>query len=115
VRNSKLRPILNFAPRGKLWPQGRSCPSGVNFVPWRWSYPLGGNSLFAPSFFYINSRECSPLGVNKGVNIPPRGQISTLGPGVKLRMAFRNWRYYLFYDTYVRTKWIKYVCRFLLT
>jgi hypothetical protein len=22
-------PILNFAPRGKLWPQGRSCPPGV--------------------------------------------------------------------------------------
>jgi hypothetical protein len=23
--------------------------------------------------------ECSPLGVNEGVNIPPRGQISPLG------------------------------------
>jgi hypothetical protein len=46
----------------------------------------------------LNSRECSPLGVNEGVNIPPRGQISPLGakftprgeviprgPGVKLR------------------------------
>jgi hypothetical protein len=27
----------------------------------------------------LNRRECSPLGVNKGVNIPPRGQISPLG------------------------------------
>jgi hypothetical protein len=26
-----LRPILNFDPRGKLWPQGRSCPGGWNF------------------------------------------------------------------------------------
>jgi hypothetical protein len=47
-----------------------------------------------------NSREFSPLGVNEGVNIIPRGQISPLGaklnprcevhpwgPGVKLRMA----------------------------
>jgi hypothetical protein len=33
------RPILNFAPKGKLWRQGRSCPPGVNFVPWGWSYP----------------------------------------------------------------------------
>jgi hypothetical protein len=51
----------------------------------------------------LNSRECTPLGVNEGVNIPPRGQISPLGakftprgevrpwgPGVKLRMALRD-------------------------
>jgi hypothetical protein len=31
-----LRPILNFAPRGKLWPQGGKCPPKVNFVPWGW-------------------------------------------------------------------------------
>jgi hypothetical protein len=36
-----LRPILNYTPRGNLWPQGRSCPPGVNFVPWEWSYSLG--------------------------------------------------------------------------
>jgi hypothetical protein len=49
---------------------------------------------------HLNSKECSPLGVNEGVNIQPRGQISPLGakfttkgevhpwePGVKLRMA----------------------------
>jgi hypothetical protein len=28
------RYILNFAPRDKFWRQGRSCPPGVNFVPW---------------------------------------------------------------------------------
>jgi hypothetical protein len=36
----------------------------------------------------LNSRQCSSLGVNEGVNIPPRGQISPLGakltPRVKL-------------------------------
>jgi hypothetical protein len=26
------RPILNFAPKGKLWPQGRCCPRG-EFCP----------------------------------------------------------------------------------
>jgi hypothetical protein len=31
VMQSSLRPVLNFAPRGKLDPQGRSCPAGVNF------------------------------------------------------------------------------------
>jgi hypothetical protein len=30
----KQRPILNFALRGKLWSQWRSCPPGVSFVPW---------------------------------------------------------------------------------
>jgi hypothetical protein len=48
----------------------------------------------------LNNKECSPLGVNKGVNFNPRGQSSPLGakftpwsevipwgPGVKLRMA----------------------------
>jgi hypothetical protein len=28
-----LRPILNLAPRDKLWPQGRSCPLGVKLSP----------------------------------------------------------------------------------
>jgi hypothetical protein len=50
----------------------------------------------------LNNKECSPLGVNEGVNFTPRGQISPLGakftprgeihpwgPGVKLRIALR--------------------------
>jgi hypothetical protein len=57
---------------GKLWPQGRSCPPGVNFVPW------GVNFSAHPSIL-LNSRECSPLGVNEGVNTPSRRQISPLG------------------------------------
>jgi hypothetical protein len=67
-------PVLNFSPRGKLRPQGWSCPPGVNFVPWGWSYPLGVKYSVCPSIL-LNSRECSPLGVNEGVNIPPRGRI----------------------------------------
>jgi hypothetical protein len=64
-----------------------------------WSYPLRVILSICPSTL-LNSRVCSPLGVNKGVNIPPRGQISPLGakftprdevhpwgPGVKLRMS----------------------------
>jgi hypothetical protein len=35
--------------------------------------------LSAHPSILLNSRECSPLGVNKGVNIPPRGQSSPLG------------------------------------
>jgi hypothetical protein len=42
--------------------------------------PWGLNSLFAPPFFL--TVESSTLGVNEGMNIPPRGQISPLG-GVK--------------------------------
>jgi hypothetical protein len=63
------------------------------------SYPLGVEISVRPSIL-LSSRECSPPGVNKGVNISPRGHISPLGakfppwgqvhpwgPGVKLRMA----------------------------
>jgi hypothetical protein len=70
--------------------QGRRCPPGlVNFVPKGWSYPMGVKFSVCPSIL-LNNRERSPLGVNEGVNIPPRGQNSSLGAGcvcVKLRMA----------------------------
>jgi hypothetical protein len=51
----------------------------------------------------LSNKECSPLGVNEGVNFTPGGEISPLGakftprdeirpwgPGVKLRMALRT-------------------------
>jgi hypothetical protein len=79
------RPILNIAHRGKLWPQGRSCPLWVNFALWGWSYPPGGE--VRPSIIH-NSGECSTLGVNEEVNISPRGQIAPLR--VKLRMTLRG-------------------------
>jgi hypothetical protein len=83
-----LRPILNFAPRGKVWRQGQSCLPGVKFVPWGrvWSYPLGVKFSVHPSIL-LNSRECSPLGVNEGVNVPLGDKFHPWGPGVKLRMA----------------------------
>jgi hypothetical protein len=83
-----LRPILNFAPGGEVVPQG-------------WIYPLGVKLSVRPSIL-LNYTDCSPLCVNKGVNVRPRGQISPLGakftpmcevhswePRVKLRMALR--------------------------
>jgi hypothetical protein len=77
------RPILNFTPRGELWPQGRICSPGVNFVPWGWSYPLGLKLSVCP-FIFLNSRECSPLGVNEGVNITPRAKFHPWGPSSPL-------------------------------
>jgi hypothetical protein len=68
------RPILNFAPRGNFDPRAKLSPR-VTFVPWRWSYPLGMKLPVCPSIL-LNSKECSPLGVNEGVNISNRGQIS---------------------------------------
>jgi hypothetical protein len=39
----------------------------------------GGELLCSPLHTSkVNSKECSPLGVNEGVNIPPRGQSSPL-------------------------------------
>jgi hypothetical protein len=66
----------------KLSPRGEFCPLGVKF-----SVRL---SLLLNCKLYV---ECLSLGVNEGVNIPPRGQISPRRPssplGVKLRMALR--------------------------
>jgi hypothetical protein len=56
--------ILNFTPRGKLWPLGVNLSPGVEILC---------SPLHSP-----NSRECSPLGVNEGVKISPRGQSSPL-------------------------------------
>jgi hypothetical protein len=92
-------PFLTSPLGAKLAPRGEFYSPGSNFVPWGWSYPLGVKFSVCPSIL-LNNRECSPLGVNEGVNIPPRGPISPLGakfnprgevyswgPGVKLRMA----------------------------
>jgi hypothetical protein len=53
-------------------------PLGANFDPRGEFCPLGVKFSVRPSIF-LNSRECSPLGVNEGVNIPLRGHISPLG------------------------------------
>jgi hypothetical protein len=61
------RPFLNFAPGANLSPRVQFCPLGeVRFS-------------VCPSIL-LNSRECSPLGPNKGVNISRRGQMSLCSP-----------------------------------
>jgi hypothetical protein len=65
------RPILNFAPRGEVVPQEWILSPRGEVIPWGW------NSV-CPSIL-LNSIVWSPLGVNDGVNIPPRGQSSPLG------------------------------------
>jgi hypothetical protein len=52
-------------------------------------YPLGVKFSVRP-YIILNSRECSPVGVNEGVNIPPRGQISPLGVKVTPRGEVKN-------------------------
>jgi hypothetical protein len=56
------------------------------FVSLGWSYPLGLKLSVRPHS-PLNSWECSPLGVNEGVNIPPGGQFHPSGWRVKLRKA----------------------------
>jgi hypothetical protein len=78
------RPIRILGePRGKLWPQRRSCPPGLNYAPRVKLSPgvklFPGVKLSVCPFILLNSRECSPLAVNEGVNIPSRGQFSPLG------------------------------------
>jgi hypothetical protein len=81
------------------WGSFLTLPLGANFDPRGEFCPMGVKFSVGPSF-PLNSRECSPLGLNEGVNIPPWGQISPLGakftprgevhhwgPGVELRMA----------------------------
>jgi hypothetical protein len=72
VKCGGQRPVLNFAPRGKVGPQGWILSPGS------WSYPLGVKFSVRPSIL-LNNRECSPLGGPWGVNFTPRGQISPQG------------------------------------
>jgi hypothetical protein len=83
-----MRPILNFAPYEQTLNPGRICHPGVSFVPQGWDLSPGGEFCplgvkLSPGVeillsILLNSRECSPLGLSEGVNIPPRGQISPL-------------------------------------
>jgi hypothetical protein len=54
-------------------------PLGANFDPRGEFCPMGVKFSVHPSIL-LNSRECSTLGVNGGVNTHPRRQISPLGP-----------------------------------
>jgi hypothetical protein len=84
------RPVLNLAPRGKLWPPGAKLSPRSELCPYGWSYPLGVKFSVHP-FILLNSREYSPLGINKGVNIPPRGQSSPLGAKFTSRVKLYPW------------------------
>jgi hypothetical protein len=61
----------NFDPKGEVVPRG-------------WSFALGGKFSVHPSIL-LNSRECSPLGVNEGANIPLEDKISPLGANLTPR------------------------------
>jgi hypothetical protein len=67
------RHILHFAPRGKLLPQGWILTPSGEVIPWVW------NSLFATPFLETVKSVHPWGGMNKGVTIPPWGQISPLG------------------------------------
>jgi hypothetical protein len=87
-------PFSTSPPGANFDPQGRRCPPGVIFVPSGLSYTLRVKFSVRPSILQ-NSRECSPLGVNEGVNIPPKGQISPLRAkfplGVKFTPGGQGW------------------------
>jgi hypothetical protein len=86
-KNLTQRPILNIAPGGEVVPYGQILFPGAGR-----SYPLGVKFSVCPSIL-LNIIEYSPMRMNKGVNIPPRGPMSPLGtvhpwgPRVKLRMT----------------------------
>jgi hypothetical protein len=65
----------NFDPRGEVVPQG-------------WILSPKVKLSVRPSIL-PNSRECSLLGVNEGMNIPPRGKISP--PGSKFTPGGQGW------------------------
>jgi hypothetical protein len=70
LRSQVLRGPFLTSPLGASFdPQGRSCPPRGEVIPW------GVKFSVRPSIL-LNSRECSPLGVNEGVNIPSKGQSS---------------------------------------
>jgi hypothetical protein len=96
------RPVFNFAPRGEIlhpgddvglqgwsWPLGVKLASRGEVGPQGWSWPLGVKTLCSPLH---SSKQwgCSPLGVNEGVNSPPRGHSSLWGPSSSLGENFTS-------------------------
>jgi hypothetical protein len=73
-RNDRWGPFLSSPPGANFYPRGEVVPQG-----WILGVKLSPGVKFSvrPSIL-LNSGECSPLGVNGGVNIPPRGQISPM-------------------------------------
>jgi hypothetical protein len=75
-----LRPILNFAPRGKLSPQRRSCPPGMKFCPLGVKLSHRGEIFCLP----LHSYKQYEGGERRGEH-SPRGQISPLGARVEVK------------------------------
>jgi hypothetical protein len=79
-----LRPILNFAPRGKIWPPGVKLSLRGEFCPLGVKLSLGGEILCLPlhsSAQYVNS--VHPRGWTKGWTSPLGNKFHAWGPGVK--------------------------------
>jgi hypothetical protein len=74
-----LRPVFNFAP--SFDPQGWSYPPRFGVIPQTW------RPSFCPPPVLLNIRECSPLGVKKGMNNTRRGQSPPPGPS----NVVKNW------------------------
>jgi hypothetical protein len=88
------RPILNIAPRGKCWPQGRSCSFRGEFCPLGVKLSSRGEILFSTLHSSKQLRVFTPEG-DEGVKIPlgdkfhPRGWISPLGAREEMALKRR--------------------------
>jgi hypothetical protein len=85
-REKPQRPLLNFASRGKLRPQGWTLSPGGEVIPWGLKFSVCLSIL-------LNRRECSPPVWTKGLTFPLGDKFNPWGPssplGAKLRMAHR--------------------------
>jgi hypothetical protein len=84
-----LRPTLNFDPQGRSCPPGGILSPRGNFVPQGEFCPLGVKFSVRPSIL-LNSRQCSPPGGDRGVEISTRGQISPLATKLTPRGEVKN-------------------------
>jgi hypothetical protein len=88
--NLSLRPAVNFDPRRQnLTPRGEVGTQGWTLSTRGWSYLPGWPSVCP--FVFLQRRAYSPVGVNEGVNISPRGQSSPLGANFIPRGKLHPW------------------------
>jgi hypothetical protein len=91
-----LRPILNFAPRGKSWPPGAKLSPRSELCPLRVKFPREVKISVRPSIL-PNSRECSPLGKNHiSKNCPLfylGSMLSSQFSAISDNFRQKNWRF----------------------
>jgi hypothetical protein len=81
----------NFTPKCEILPPGVKFAASGEICPLELKLsPRGVNPLFVSSFF-LKRRTCSPLGVNKGVNIPLGIKVHPWGPRSSLVGKFTPW------------------------